>query len=226
MTKFIVLREGMYALYASLRTALSLIRGIFVLSRLRMPMVTVFGGTRMHENSSYAREACYFAHLLVKNGFSVLTGGGPGIMEAANCGAASVYKDRPKKRNVTLGVGVQGIDDTFINQCAPVLKAWSFFVRKWLLSRYSIGFFFFPGGIGTVDELFEILNLVKHGRLTRYPVILIGKAYWQQLGEWFDKAVKDNLVAPHLADVFIICDTADEALDIMIKFDRERRNSV
>lgn len=215
--KIAFFKETVCLFYASIRTTIDFMHGLWVISRLKMPMVTIFGGTRVEQDSLFAQQAQHLAQLLVQNGFSVVTGGGPGVMQAANCGAASVLKKKGREiRRWTLGIGVKGVDDEFINPCAPVLKLWSFFTRKWFLSRYSMSFVIFPGGIGTANELFEVLNLLKHKKIESCSIILVDKTFWQPLNSWFtDSAFKSGFIAQNLEHVFTVCESSEEAFKIL-----------
>ena len=187
--------------------------GFFRLSRLSMPIVTVFGGAKADKSGNYVKQAHDLSQRLVKNGVSIITGGGPGIMMAASCGAVSERKKGEKAR--TLGIGVSGVDEEFISPCADTMRVSYFFMRKWLLVRYSIGFIVFPGGVGTMDELFDLLNLLKHHRVPDLPVVLIGKKYWAPIVVWFDNALKEGLIDERLTKLFVVTDSVDEAYEII-----------
>lgn len=205
--------NGLWLLWDSIRSGMQYIYAEYKLSMVKQPIVTIFGGTCAKADDFYTKQAYEMGKLLVQHDFSVLAGGGPGIMQAANCGAASVISKKNKEVR-TFGIGVLGIDDHFNNPCAQVLKARHFSVRKHLLIRYSIGFIIFPGGIGTLDELFEVLNLLKHHRIPPIPVILIGKEYWQPLLDWFiNSALKHEFILPEHLTLFTITDNLNEAVN-------------
>jgi len=207
-------KESLSIFFHSMKVGYQLMTSFFRLARLPMPIVTVFGGAKADKDSLYTKMAHDFAYRLVKNGVSIISGGGPGVMVATSCGAASAQKKGEKAR--TLGVGVSGIDDDFNNPCSDVMQVNYFFMRKWLLIRYSIGFIVFPGGIGTMDELFDLLNMIKHHRLPALPVVLIGVDYWQPLVSWFhDSAFKGGLIDERLTKLFVVTDSIDEAYDII-----------
>jgi len=196
------------------KNAYSWMRGSFVMHKLAQPVVTIFGGTRPRKEDPFVEQAYALAYLLAKNNYAVLTGGGPGMMQAANCGAAQARHDGAK--GITLGIGVRGIDASFKNPCAKVYNASSFFVRKWLLTNYSCGFIIFPGGIGTADELFDTLNIMKHRVLSRVPMVLIGTEYWQPLIDWLSNSgVKDGFIKPEYLDAFYVTDSLEEAFQII-----------
>lgn len=152
------------------------------------PSVTVFGSTQLKKTNRYYKLAEKLAKKLVKKGFAVTTGGGPGIMEAANKGAqaAKGYScglciDLPNEEKPNLY-----IDEKYL------LKFRYFFVRKVMFVRYAAAFVAFPGGYGTLNELFECLTLIQTGKTKFFPIYLIGKEYWSGLMEWLKETVQDN----------------------------------
>lgn len=181
-------------------------RGMYVLSSMPYPKVTIFGATHAKEDSVYAKKAEDLARRFKQADIAVITGGGPGIMWAANCGA----------EGKTIGIGVKGIDDTFMNPCAQVIKVNHFYTRKWLMLHYSIGFVIFPGGIGTADELFELLNSSKHKLLETTVIVLIGTQYWKLLLDWMhDTVLKAGYINPQYHCFFKVTDDLDEAFEII-----------
>jgi uncharacterized protein (TIGR00730 family) len=201
----------------SIKSAFQLSYGVFKLRHLRQPVVAVFGGKGAYAKGKYAMWAYDFSAKIAKQGMSIITGGGPGIMEAANCGA---YEASKKKKGATLGIGVTGVDKDFFNECAPIITVDYFFVRKWLLTHYACSFVIFPGGIGTVDELFEALNLMKLNKMKRVPVILVGVEYWHNLIEWYKKAHEDDFISTPIEKALVITDDLDEAVQSIINFRR------
>ena len=207
------LRKCLSIFFHSIKVGYQLMTSFFRLAHLPMPIVTIFGGAKAGDAGEDARKAHDLARKYADNGISVITGGGPGIMKAANCGAASVRKKGERAR--TLGIAVSGVDDEFVNPCADMLNVNYFFMRKWLLIRYSIGFVIFPGGLGTMDELFDLLNLMKHHRIPDLPVVLVGADYWQPIVDWFDSALKSGLIDERLMKLFVVTDSVDEAYKII-----------
>ncbi len=199
--------------WVSLKSAAQLSYGVFKLRRLKQPIVAVFGGVGAYEGGKYAAWAKEFSAKIAEKNMSVITGGGPGIMEAANCGA---YEASDTKKGATLGIGVSGVDIDFFNECAPIMQVDYFFVRKWLLTHYACGFVFFPGGIGTVDELFEVLNLMKLRKMKRVPVILFGATYWQDIISWYKHAHESNFIIAPLESAMIVTDDIDEAVRVIV----------
>lgn len=198
--------------------SIDFIRGAWAITKLESPIIAILGGLNVKQQDEYGQAAFNLSRDLVKNGFSVITGGGPGIMVSANCGASSVYPEEQNNGHRTLGIGIYNINHGFINQCSPVYKTRYFFIRKWYLIHYSSAFVFFPGGIGTVDEFFELLNLIIFEMSRPCAVILIGKDYWQPLMDWYvNTAMKNELISLPPYEAFVICDTAQEALTNILK---------
>ncbi len=197
-----------------LKTYKNLLYGIWKLSAFKRAPVTIFGGTRLSAESIYIQKAADLARELAQRDIPVLTGGGPGIMEAANCGAYDV-----KRCSITtIGISVKGLEDEKKVKCLrEVIVMDSFPVRKWLLTHYSIGFAVFPGGFGTLDELTELLTLIQTKMRVRAPIVLIGVEYWAPFMEWIEKsALVHNLILKEDAALFSITDDVEEALSILI----------
>jgi uncharacterized protein (TIGR00730 family) len=189
------------------------IRGFWAIRHLDLPAITILGGWRVKPEQPSGKEAFDLAHSLASHGYSIITGGGPGIMQAANCGAASTCSDPKNIETKTVGISLTMTDLGFINPCARVYKSNYFFIRKEFLFQHSVGFVFFPGGIGTADELFELLNLIIFKLITPQCIILVDKGYWKPLIDWYVfTAMKDDLITLPPHEVFIMVDTAEEAL--------------
>lgn len=187
--------------------------GMIAFKKLDMPMVTILGGRKVNLMAEQSQHAFDLSRKLVQHGFSIVTGGGSGIMTAANCGAASVFPHGHEDGRRSLGIGVYSFNKGERNPCAPVHKMRYFFTRKWFLFNYSSAFVFFPGGIGTADELFEVLNLIYFKMIDAKIVILMGSAYWQPLIDWYvTAALKDDLINTPPDQAFLVCDSADNAL--------------
>ncbi|MCB9493044.1 MAG: TIGR00730 family Rossman fold protein [Epsilonproteobacteria bacterium] len=198
-----------------------LLTGMWQLTKLPQPAITVFGGSRIERDSPFALKAQELAKKLAANHFSIITGGGPGIMEAANRGAMD-YLNECKEgqqcpvRLVSAGIGLINLNverkNEFLQESIIMNH---FFARKWLLTRYSVGFAIFPGGFGTFDELFEILTLVQCNRMEKTPIVLIDRDYWGHLNDWITKCtLKHGLIDPNDQKLFTITDSVDEAFDI------------
>ncbi|MSR30849.1 MAG: TIGR00730 family Rossman fold protein [Gemmataceae bacterium] len=174
------------------------------------PCVTVFGSARFDENHPYYKLAREVGNELAKVGFTVMTGGGPGIMEAANRGA----KDAGGK---SLGCNITLPTEQKHN---PYLDQWItfryFFVRKLMLVKYSYGFIAMPGGFGTIDEIFECLTLIQTGKIKEFPLVFFGKEYWEPLLNFMkEKLVAAGTIDPSDLDKFHVSDNPAEAVALV-----------
>lgn len=177
---------------------------ILMRTTLKKNVVTIFGGAQVHITDRYHEMAFQLAKELAHHGYSIVTGGGPGVMEAANCGADA--GEHITKSTANLGIGVDGIDEQYHNRCGSFVRVNQFFGRKWLLIRYSSAAVVFPGGIGTLDELCELLNALKHHHIKRIPVILVGTAFWKPLVDWYNSSVETGYIARENAHLFNMSD--------------------
>lgn len=191
-----------------IRVFFQLIYGVWRISKLPHPIVSIFGGSRLPQQDEYARQADQIGQWLVERDISVLTGGGPGIMEAASCGA--IRSDGGKGKSI--GIGVRDLGEGR-NPCVEeYFQLDYFFARKWLLTRYSVGFIVFPGGFGTMDELAEVLTLIQTKKMKKIPIVLVGKEYWEPFMKWvIDEALKHGLVKKEHVQLFTVTDDPYEA---------------
>lgn len=170
------------------------------------PCVTIFGSARFKEDHPYYQLTRNLSARVSNLGFTIMTGGGPGIMEAANRGAFEVG-GRSVGCNIVL---------PHEQKENPYLHKWVefryFFVRKVLLVKYSYAFICMPGGMGTMDELFESLTLIQTGKIKNFPVILFGKEYWQNLYELLEEMVKQGTISPKDLELLLITDSIDDAV--------------
>lgn len=182
--------------------------GVWRVLTLPQPIVTIFGGSRFDQSDVYAKQAHKLARMFAKEGISVLTGGGGGIMEAASCGAIVSGKGKGK----TMGITVTDLDEK-PNPCVEeVIELDYFYARKWLMTRYAGGFVVFPGGYGTLDELAEMLTLIQTGRSKRVPIILIGTEFWNTFMKWAtDEALAHGLISKNDLELFHVTDDLDQA---------------
>lgn len=187
-------------------TVLQMVYGAWRISKLHMPIITIFGSARVKGNTIYAQKAQELGQRFIDAGISILTGGGPGIMEAAVCHTKYGGKAR------SIGIGVRGIEDR-PNMCATeYFELEYFFARKWLLTEYSSGFVIFPGGFGTLDEMAGVLTLIQTKRLKKVPMVLIGKEYWEPLVQWIKtEALVHEAVSPEELEYFYVTDNLDDA---------------
>lgn len=174
------------------------------------PGVSVFGSSRVNPGSQTYDMAENIARLLVENGFSVLTGGGPGVMEAANKGAAEAG-------GKSVGLNIQLPYEQKPNPYANIrLNFKYFFIRKVMFVKYAVAFVCLPGGFGTLDEFFEALTLIQTNRIRPFPVILVDSSYWKGLVGWLDKRMcVDCMITPEDLKVFKVVDTAEEVVDVV-----------
>jgi uncharacterized protein (TIGR00730 family) len=182
--------------------------GFDVLARVGMA-VTVFGSARVKEESPYYAAAREVGHGIAKRGYAVITGGGPGIMEAANRGASEAG-------GLSIGCNIELPHEQSPNPYANLsIDFRYFFVRKTMFVKYSEAFVVFPGGFGTLDELFEALTLIQTGKVKRFPVVLYGSDYWSGLLEWVRArlAVEGMVSGADLALVQVV-DSTDEVCAI------------
>ncbi len=170
------------------------------------PCVTVYGSARFDENHRYYAMARTVGRLLAESGFTVMTGGGPGIMEAANRGAKDV-KGRSLGCNIVLPKEQK--PNSFVDSWIDFEY---FFVRKLMLVKYSYAFIVCPGGFGTLDEFFEIVTLIQTGKLHDFPVALMGTDYWQPLLEQIRRMVKEQTIDPIDLERIIVSDDPGEVV--------------
>lgn len=191
------------------------VEGFEKMSRIG-PCVSIFGSARTKPDNKYYILAEEIAFKLTQEGYGVITGGGPGIMEAANKGAK-----RGKGKSVGLNIELpfEQKPNDFIDRDKSIDFNY-FFVRKTIFLKYSQGFIGMPGGFGTIDELFESLTLVQTHKIAEFPVVLVGKDYWKGMIEWMKTSMLEeehNIKAEDLA-LFHTVDTADEAVKHIVDF--------
>jgi uncharacterized protein (TIGR00730 family) len=172
--------------------------------------VTIFGSARIREDSPDYARARELAALLAKEGFAVITGGGPGIMEAANRGCHEAG-------GLSIGCNIELQHEQAVNAYVDLAVEFRyFFARKTMFVKYADGFAIFPGGFGTLDELFESLTLIQTGKIQHFPVVLIGKAYWAGLLEWIRTvAMAHGNVSPEDLDLIQCTDDMHEACRLL-----------
>jgi uncharacterized protein (TIGR00730 family) len=173
--------------------------------------VTIFGSARTKADNPYYQQASETGRLLAEHRIPVITGGGPGIMEAGNKGAAH-------GSGLSIGCNIELPFEQRGNEFANrALYFKFFFVRKTMFVKYSTAFIVFPGGYGTLDELFEALTLIQTGKVSNFPVILFGKSYWQGMVEWLKQtAVGAGNISPSDLNLFHVTDDPREAVDIVL----------
>jgi len=171
------------------------------------PLVTVFGSARTEEDNPHYQNARKVGSELVKMGFGVMTGGGPGIMEAANRGAHEAG-------GTSIGCNIILPFEQDPNPYLDVMINFNyFFVRKVMLLKYSYAFVVMPGGAGTMDELFEVITLIQTKKIFNFPVVLIGKEYFQELMNMLHHMVEEETISPEDIDLFYVTDSIEEAMN-------------
>jgi uncharacterized protein (TIGR00730 family) len=180
------------------------------------PCVSIFGSARTKPDNPHYQKAHDIAFKLVNKGYGVITGGGPGIMEAGNKGAK-------EGGGTSVGLNIVLPFEQHGNQYVDHDKSINFdyfFVRKVMFVKYSQGFIVMPGGFGTLDEFFEALTLIQTDKIGRFPIILVGREFWSGLLEWIKQTLieKEKNASPDDQFLFTLVDTADEAVDEIDKF--------
>ena len=175
------------------------------------PAIAVFGSARTPVDSPWYAAGEVAGRRLVEEGFAVITGGGPGAMEAANKGASEAG-------GVSVGLGIELPWESGLNEWVDVgVNFRYFFARKTMFVKNSQGFIVFPGGVGTLDELFEALTLVQTGKITDFPIVLVGSSYWRGLLDWLrETSFANGTISEIDLDRLILTDDVDEAVDLMV----------
>jgi len=194
-----------------LRIQAEFVEGFGALAELG-PAIGVFGSARTHAGDPFYAKAEQLGRSLVEAGFAVITGGGPGAMEAANKGAS-------QGKGVSVGLGIELPFETGLNQWVDIgINFRYFFARKTMFVKYAQGFAVLPGGLGTFDELFEALTLVQTQKVTRFPVALMGVDYWSGLLDWMRTTVMgDGKISEHDLDMLTLTDDVDEVVALMVE---------
>ncbi len=171
------------------------------------PAVTIFGSTRIKNDHPYYQKAEKVARLLAKEGFSVITGGGPGIMEAANKGAF-------EEGTYSVGLNIKLPKEQEPNSYANLkLEFRYFFVRKVMMAKYAVAFVCLPGGFGTLDEFFEAVTLVQTHKIRPIPIVLVERTYWQGLIDWIKgRLLKEGMISKEDLNLFAVVDEPEEVV--------------
>jgi uncharacterized protein (TIGR00730 family) len=176
------------------------------------PCITVFGSARYKEGNIYYQQAMEFGRRIAAAGFTTMTGGGPGIMEAANRGA---YEAGGLSVGCNIRLPFEQVGNKYVHKSFTFEH---FFVRKTLLIKYSYAFIIMPGGFGTMDEFFETLTLIQTKTLTTFPMILFGKEYYKELWEAMQDMAKQGTIAKEDMDLVLFTDNPDEAMSHIQKY--------
>lgn len=179
------------------------------------PCISVYGSARLKPGSKYYEMAVKTAEMITENGFGVITGGGPGIMEAGNKGAKN-------KNGKSVGLGIELPHEQGVNHYVSPkyeINFKYFFVRKVMFVKYAQGFIVFPGGFGTLDELFETLTLIQTNKISKIPIVLVGTDYWEGLIDWLNKRlVEKGLINKDDMDLFYLTDDCESAVKYVVDF--------
>lgn len=198
-------------LWFSFKVLLEFIKGFRKLHFIG-PCITVFGSARFKEDHEYYIKARSLSKKIAESGFSIMTGGGPGIMEAANRGAKDV-------NGHSVGCNIILPFEQKPNPYLDVVVNFKyFFVRKVLMFKYSYGFVVMPGGMGTCDELFEALTLIQTKKISDFPVVLFGKEYWNNLNEMIQKMATEKTINAEDLELFLFTDDEDAAVEHIMKY--------
>ncbi|MBK8468750.1 MAG: TIGR00730 family Rossman fold protein [Candidatus Phosphoribacter sp.] len=183
------------------------------------PAVSVFGSARLGEGDPAYELGRRVGRALVEAGYAVITGGGPGLMEAANRGALEAG-------GTSVGLGIELPFETGLNEYVDLgVNFRYFFARKTMFVKYAEGFVVLPGGLGTLDELFEALTLAQTGKITTFPIVLLGTAYWAGLLDWMrDTAVRHGTMGIGDVERILVTDDVDEAVRYILQHDGRDRS--
>jgi hypothetical protein len=195
------------------------IKGFDELSELT-PCISIFGSARTKPDDRYYHEAVKLSELITSKGYGVITGGGPGIMEAGNIGA---FNNGGKSIGLQIELPFESSANDYIDK---LVTCRYFFTRKVFFLKYSQAFVAFPGGFGTLDELFETLTLVQTGHMRMVPIVLVGKDYWKGMMKWIKKTILvDGKISKEDLKLFKVVDTAHDAMDyILSKLEENKPN--
>ncbi len=202
------------------RIMAELVEGFEALNNIG-PAVTIFGSARLAPGSPYYNKCLKVAETLARDGFAVISGGGPGIMEAANKGAQNA-------NGVSVGLNIELPMEQTPNSFQDVQVEFRyFFVRKLMFVKYAVGYVIFPGGFGTMDELFEALTLIQTKKIRSFPVVLVGRKYWEGLLDWLRQTMlAEGSIGPEDLNLMHIVDEPDEVCAIITNRYRDRVSGV
>lgn len=180
------------------------------------PCVSIFGSARTKADNPYYKMAEDIAEKLTLKGYGIITGGGFGIMEAGNKGA---HKGEGKSVGLNIDLPFEQEANTYIDN-DKLINFDYFFVRKVMFVKYAQGFVVMPGGVGTLDELFEAITLIQTHKIAAFPIVLVGKDYWSGLMDWIKNVMleKEQNISPEDLDLFTLVDTSDEAVEYIDNF--------
>jgi len=201
--------------WAIFKVMAEFVEGFEKLSKIG-PCVSIFGSARTSQENPYYQMTVEIAAKLVRHGYGVITGGGPGIMEAANKGA---HSEGGKSVGLNIQLPFEQINNVDIDR-DKLLNFEHFFVRKVMFIKYSQGFIVMPGGFGTLDELFEAITLIQTKKIGRFPIVLVGKSFWSGLMHWIEEIMwkKEININPEDMELINIVDSPAEAVKVIDDF--------
>ena len=192
--------------------AAEFLAGFQAVLRIDRPAVTIFGSARIGEESATYQAARETGRLFAERGFAVVTGGGPGVMEAANRGAQ-------ESGGLSVGFNIELPHEQGLNPyCDIELTFKHFYARKTMFVKAAEGFVIFPGGFGTLDELYESLTLIQTGKVLHFPVVLVGRDHWAEMLEWVrERVLAEGLISPEDVDLLFVTDDPAEAVRLVVE---------
>jgi uncharacterized protein (TIGR00730 family) len=187
------------------------LQGFLAVERIGKPAISVFGSARVNEDDPVYADAREVGRRIVEAGFAVVTGGGPGVMEAANRGAR-------EGGGVSVGFNIELPHEQHENPYLDISLTFDhFYARKTMFVKAAEGFVIFPGGFGTLDELFEALTLIQVGKVLHFPVVLFDHGYWAPLLDWIrGRLLADEMISPDDLELLVVTDEADEAVQVLV----------
>ena len=218
--KLLERREGDLAGHAE-RIAAEFLEGFEAVERIGRPAITVFGSARVREGHPAYAAAREAGRRLAEAGFAVVTGGGPGVLEAANRGAQEAG-------GVSVGFNIELPHEQGLNPYCDIAMTFKhFYARKVMFVNAAEGFVIFPGGFGTLDEMFEALTLIQTGKVLHFPVVLFGNDYWAEMLEWVRKALlADGMISPEDVELLHVTDDPAEAVATVVGYYEKRLGPV
>ena len=188
------------------------LEGFEAVERIERPAITIFGSARVGEDSPVYAEARNVAHRLAQAGFAIVTGGGPGVMEAANRGAREAG-------GLSVGFNIELPHEQHENPYLDISLTFKhFYARKTMFVKAAEGFVIFPGGFGTLDELFESLTLIQTGKVLHFPVVLFNRGYWSPLLDWIrERLLPDGMISPDDLELLSVTDDTNEAVATIVE---------
>jgi uncharacterized protein (TIGR00730 family) len=193
------------------RIAAEFRQGFEAVEKIDRPAVTIFGSARVREGDPPYERARHVARRFAERGWAVVTGGGPGVMEAANRGAK-------EGGGLSIGFNIELPHEQHVNPWLDIALTFRhFYVRKTMFVKAAEGFVVFPGGFGTADELFEALTLIQTGKVLHFPVVLFDSAYWDELLDWFrDDLLAEGMISPNDVELLHVTDDPEDGVEQVV----------